>query len=126
MRRRSRERATSEDGAHVAFEPNAGLTLASSQSSNRMRVERTPAGTSAIDVLDHVIDKGIVIDAWLNVSIVGIDLITVEARVVVASFETYLRHSEALSRALLVSRNVGAARVAASATPKSSRRLTPG
>jgi hypothetical protein len=65
-----------------------------------MGVERTPTGTSAIDVLDHVIDKGIVIDAWVNVSVVGIDLITVEARVVVASFETYLRHSEALSRAL--------------------------
>jgi hypothetical protein len=65
-----------------------------------MVIERTPAATSAIDVLDHVIDKGIVIDAWLSVSVVGIDLITVEARVVVASFETYLRHSEALSRAL--------------------------
>jgi len=64
-----------------------------------MGVERTPTATSTIDVLDHVIDKGIVIDAWLNVSVVGIALITVEARVVVASFETYLRHSDALSRA---------------------------
>jgi hypothetical protein len=46
-----------------------------------------------------VLDKGIVIDAWVRVSVVGIDLITVEARVVVASIETYLRYSEAVSTA---------------------------
>jgi hypothetical protein len=62
--------------------------------------ERTSNTTNFIDVLDHVIDKGIVIDAWLSLSVVGIDLITVEARVVVASFETYLKHSHALARAL--------------------------
>ena len=59
-------------------------------------VERTPGGTSLIDVLDRVLDKGIVIDAWVRVSLVGIDLITVEARVVVASIDTYLRYAEAL------------------------------
>jgi hypothetical protein len=61
-------------------------------------VERAPGGTSLIDVLDRVLDKGIVIDAWVRVSLVGIDLITVEARVVVASIETYLRYSEAVGR----------------------------
>jgi hypothetical protein len=61
-----------------------------------MPVERTTGGTSLIDVLDRVLDKGIVIDAWVRVSLVGIDLITVEARVVVASIETYLKYSEAL------------------------------
>jgi gas vesicle structural protein len=61
-----------------------------------MPVERTTGGTSLIDVLDRVLDKGIVIDAWVRVSLVGIDLITVEARVVVASIETYLRYSEAV------------------------------
>ena len=50
-----------------------------------MAVERAAGGTSLIDVLDRVLDKGIVIDAWVRVSLVGIDLITVEARVVVAS-----------------------------------------
>jgi len=60
-----------------------------------MPVERTTGGTSLIDVLDRVLDKGIVIDAWVRVSLVGIDLITVEARVVVASIETYLKYSEA-------------------------------
>lgn len=49
-----------------------------------------------VDVLDRVLDKGIVIDAWIRLSVVGIDLLTVEARVFVASIETYLRHADAL------------------------------
>ena len=53
-------------------------------------------GTSLIDVLDRVLDKGIVIDAWVRISLVGIDLITVEARVVVASIDTYLKYAEAI------------------------------
>jgi gas vesicle structural protein len=59
-------------------------------------VERAPGGTSLIDVLDRILDKGIVIDAWVRVSLVGIDLISIEARVVVASIDTYLRYAEAL------------------------------
>src|ERR687898_171034 len=61
-----------------------------------MAVERAAGGTSLIDVLDRVLDKGIVIDAWVRVSLVGIDLITVEARVVVASIDTYLKYSDAI------------------------------
>src|SRR5262249_2984119 len=61
-----------------------------------MPVERAAGGASLIDVLDRVLDKGIVIDAWVRVSLVGIDLITVEARVVVASIDTYLKYSEAV------------------------------
>jgi hypothetical protein len=63
-----------------------------------MPVERASGGSSLIDVLDRVLDKGIVIDAWVRVSLVGIDLITVEARVVVASIETYLKYSEAVGQ----------------------------
>jgi hypothetical protein len=63
-----------------------------------MPVERTSGGTSLIDVLDRVLDKGIVIDAWVRVSLVGIDLITVEARIVVASIDTYLKYSEAVGQ----------------------------
>ena len=63
-----------------------------------MPVERTQGGTSLIDVLDRVLDKGIVIDAWVRVSLVGIDLITVEARIVVASIDTYLKYSEAVGQ----------------------------
>src|SRR5688500_9289660 len=63
-----------------------------------MPVERTTGGTSLIDVLDRVLDKGIVIDAWVRVSLVGIDLVTVEARVVGASIDTYLKSSEAVGQ----------------------------
>ena len=61
-----------------------------------MAVERASAGSSLIDVLDRVLDKGIVIDAYVRVSLVGIDLVSVEARIVVASVETYLRYAEAI------------------------------
>jgi hypothetical protein len=61
-----------------------------------MPVERAPGGSSLIDVLDRILDKGIIIDAWVRISLVGIDLITVEARVVVASIDTYLRYADAL------------------------------
>jgi hypothetical protein len=63
-----------------------------------MPVERTSGTTSLIDVLDRVLDKGIVIDAWVRVSLVGIDLITVEARVIVASIATYLNSADAIAQ----------------------------
>ena len=69
-----------------------------------MPVERAAGGTSLVDVLDRVLDKGIVIDAWVRVSLVGIDLITVEARVVVASIDTYLKYAEAVGQMPSVSR----------------------
>lgn len=69
-----------------------------------MAVERAAGGSSLIDVLDRVLDKGIVIDAWVRVSLVGIDLITVEARVVVASIDTYLKYSEAVGQVSPASR----------------------
>src|SRR5258705_282975 len=69
-----------------------------------MPVERSVGGSSLIDVLDRVLDKGIVIDAWVRVSLVGIDLITVEARIVVASIDTYLKYSEAVGQVGSVSK----------------------
>jgi hypothetical protein len=69
-----------------------------------MAVERHPGGASLIDVLDRILDKGIVIDAWVRISLVGIDLITVEARVVVASIDTYLKYAEAIGITSPVSR----------------------
>jgi hypothetical protein len=69
-----------------------------------MPVERASGGSSLIDVLDRVLDKGIVIDAWVRVSLVGIDLLTVEARVVVASIDTYLKYSEAVGQVSTASR----------------------
>ena len=69
-----------------------------------MAVERVSGGSSLIDVLDRVLNKGIVIDAWVRISLVGIDLITVEARVVVASIDTYLKYADAVGLTGLVSR----------------------
>jgi len=81
-----------------------------------MPVERTSGGTSLIDVLDRVLDKGIVIDAWVRVSLVGIDLITVEARVVVASIDTYLKYSEAVGTVAPVAKPLPAAPLEATST----------
>ena len=69
-----------------------------------MAVERAPGGTSLIDVLDRILDKGIVVDAWVSISLVGIDLITVEARVVIASIDTYLKYAEAVGITSTVAR----------------------
>lgn len=69
-----------------------------------MAVERSPAGGSLIDVLDRVLDKGIVIDAYVRVSLVGIDLVSVEARVVVASVDTYLKYAETIGVTGMASR----------------------
>ena len=93
-----------------------------------MTLERMQGGSSLIDVLDRVLDKGIVIDAWVRISLVGIDLITVEARVVVASIDTYLRYAEAIgitsqvARPTLASRDDGA--LGAGARPQESSRVT--
>mgnify|MGYP001613040619 FL=1 len=61
-----------------------------------MAVEKTMASSSLVEVVDRILDKGIVIDAWVRVSLVGIELLAVEARVVIASVETYLKYAEAI------------------------------
>ena len=61
-------------------------------------VNRAPRPSSLADVLDVVLDKGIVIDAYIRVAVVGIELLTVDARIVIASVDTYLRFAEAVSR----------------------------
>lgn len=58
-----------------------------------MAIERAPGGSSLIDVLDRILDKGIVIDAWVRISPVGIDVITGEARIVIASIDIYLKYA---------------------------------
>ena len=57
-----------------------------------------PSSSSLADVIDTILDKGLVIDAYVRVSLVGIELLTVDARVVVASVDTYLRFAEATNR----------------------------
>ena len=62
-----------------------------------MPLDNDSSGPGLVDVLDRVLDKGIVIDAAVRVSVVGVELLSVDARVVVASIETYLRHADALA-----------------------------
>ncbi|MEH1909013.1 MAG: gas vesicle structural protein GvpA [Nostoc sp.] len=61
-----------------------------------MAVEKTNSSSSLAEVIDRILDKGIVIDAWVRVSLVGIELLAIEARIVIASVETYLKYAEAV------------------------------
>src|SRR6478735_12750776 len=65
--------------------------------SPRGYVER-PRPSGLADVLEIILDKGIVIDIYLRVSLVGIELLTIDARIVIASVDTYLRFAEATNR----------------------------
>ena len=69
---------------------------ASAASSTRYLDRPSPSGLA--DVVDLILDKGLVIDIYLRVSLVGIELLTVDARIVVASVDTYLRFAEAVNR----------------------------
>ena len=62
----------------------------------RSEAQRQLGPGSLAELLNVILDKGIVIDAWARVSLVGIEILTIEARVVVASVETYLRYAEAI------------------------------
>jgi gas vesicle structural protein len=57
-----------------------------------------PAPSSLADVIDVILDKGLVIDIYVRVSLVGIELLTIDARIVIASVDTYLRFAEAVNR----------------------------
>ena len=57
-----------------------------------------PDASGLADVIDTILDKGLVIDAYVRVSLVGIELLTIDARVVIASVDTYLRFAEAVNR----------------------------
>ena len=59
-----------------------------------MVVEHRPAGSELIEVLDRVLDKGIVIDAAIRISLVGLNLSDLDVRIVVASTETYVKYAE--------------------------------
>jgi hypothetical protein len=68
-------------------------------------VSRAPRPSGLADVLELILDKGLVIDAYVRVSLVGIELLTIDARIVVASVDTYLRFAEAVNRLDLVAQS---------------------
>jgi hypothetical protein len=61
-------------------------------------LQRAPSPSGLADVLNVILDKGIVIDAFVRISVIGIELITIDARIVIASVDTYLRFAEAVNR----------------------------
>jgi hypothetical protein len=73
------------------------MTVSTSQRRGGGYLER-PAPSGLADVIEVILDKGIVIDAYVRVSLVGIELLTIDARIVIASVDTYLRFAEATNR----------------------------
>ena len=73
------------------------MTVASASRQGSGYLSR-PAGGSLAEVIDIILDKGLVIDAYVRVSLVGIELLTIDARIVIASVDTYLRFAEAVNR----------------------------
>ena len=61
-------------------------------------VTQSPDVSSLAEVIDRILDKGIVVDVWARLSLVGIELLTIEARVVVASVDTFLHYAEEITK----------------------------
>jgi hypothetical protein len=61
-------------------------------------LQRGPSPSGLADVLELILDKGLVIDAYVRVSVIGIEVLTIDARIVIASVDTYLRFAEAVNR----------------------------
>ena len=61
-----------------------------------MAVEKSMSSSSLVEVIDRILDKGVVVDVWARLSLVGIELLALEARVVIASVETFLKYAEAV------------------------------
>jgi hypothetical protein len=71
------------------------MTVASATGSGYLQ---RPGGGSLAEVIDIILDKGLVIDAYVRVSLIGIEILTIDARIVIASVDTYLRFAEAVGR----------------------------
>ena len=72
--------------------------LVTTQGTSSNYLQRAPSPTGLADVLDLILDKGLVIDAYVRVSVIGIELLTIDARIVIASVDTYLRFAEEVNR----------------------------
>ena len=90
-----RSMGLSSQGPFIELRKSLFMTVAS-HSANRY-LDR-PSPSSLADVIDTILDKGLVIDIYVRVSLVGIELLTIDARIVIASVDTYLRFAEAVNR----------------------------
>jgi hypothetical protein len=68
-------------------------------------LQRAPRPSGLADVVDLILDKGLVIDAYVRVAVIGIEILTIDARIVIASVDTYLRFAEAVNRLDLTQQN---------------------
>ena len=73
------------------------MTIAT-QGTARNYLQRAPSPSGLAEVIDLILDKGLVIDAYVRVAVIGIELVTIDARIVIASVDTYLRFAEAVNR----------------------------
>lgn len=78
------------------FHRGGGESKAPQNNKVKEMVEKVNSSSSLVDVIDRILDKGVVVDAWARVSLVGIEILAIEARVVIASVETYLKYAEAV------------------------------
>jgi len=72
-------------------------------------LQRAPRPSGLADVVDLILDKGLVIDAYVRVAVIGIEILTIDARIVIASVDTYLRFAEAVNRLDLTQQTSGLA-----------------
>ena len=99
-----------------------------------MSISRQPGGGSSarpqpsglVDVIDTILDKGLVIDAYVRVSLVGIEVLTIDARIVIASVDTYLRFAEAVNRLDISQDKEGLPELVGDLTQGGARRKTKG
>ena len=70
-------------------------------------LQRAPSPSGLADVVDLILDKGLVIDAYVRVAVIGIEVLTIDARIVIASVDTYLRFAEAVNRLDLTETELG-------------------
>jgi uncharacterized membrane protein YgcG len=74
------------------------MAVANAQPQPMSVLQRHSGPSGLADVLDVILDKGIVIDVFVRVALVGIELLTIDARIVIASVDTYLHFAEAVNR----------------------------
>src|SRR5438046_2973894 len=94
-RRRGRRDAL---GVRILRAGNEAVVSVATHGTASNYLQRAPSPSSLADVVDLILDKGLVIDTYVRVSVIGIELITIDARIVIASVDTYLRFAEAVNR----------------------------
>jgi hypothetical protein len=89
-------------------------------------LQRAPSPNGLAEVVDLILDKGLVIDAYVRVSLVGIEVLTIDARIVIASVDTYLRFAEAVNRLDLTAQSEGLPDMIGDATESGAKRKSKG